>query len=364
MVKKGIIIDQEMARAAVTGGKFFGGGGGGSAEQGLEMAFKALELGELRLFDLSELEDEEPVITASAVGAPASRDKMVTYQDAIKVYELYKQIIGEEPAGVITNENGGMATINGWILSAVSGIPIIDAPCNGRAHPTATMGSMGLSKLKDYTTWQIAAGGNPELYKDLIISVYGTLASTSRLVRKTAVEAGGLVMVVRNRIRAAYLREHAAVGGISQAIEVGKILLENCGNSKKILAALAKNLPLEVIGQGKINDLILEARDGFDVGKFNIESQSRIEVTFWNEYMTCESNGHRLATFPELITILSAKKGEVKTSAELRQGEEVLLLKVVKEGLKLGAGMYDKKLFEEVEAIINKALISYHFKFL
>jgi hypothetical protein len=361
MATKGILIDREMARAAVTGGKFFGGGGGGSAEKGLEMAYKALELGELRLVDLAELKDEDPIVTSSLVGAPAARDKMVTYQDSIEVYELYKQITGEEPAGVITNENGGMATINGWVLSAVSGIPIIDAPCNGRAHPTATMGSMGLSKNKDYRTWQVAAGGNPDLNLDLKISIYGSLASTSRMIRRAAVEAGGLVTVIRNRVRADYLRDHAAVGGISQAIEVGKILLENSENSKEIINSLSKYLPVEVIDQGLIKDFVLETRDGFDVGRFYVEGQNKIEVTFWNEYMTCENNDQRLATFPELITILSADKGEVLTSAELKEGEEVLLLKVYNEGLKLGAGMFDKELFKEVEAVINKELISYHF---
>lgn len=361
MSTKGILIDQEIARAAVVGGQFFGGGGGGSAAKGLEMAFKALELGELRLIALADLHDQEPVITASAVGAPAARDKMVTDQDAIEAYEIYQRITGERPAGVITNENGGMATANGWILAAVSGIPIVDAPCNGRAHPTAPMGSIGLSRQKDYRTWQVAVGGNPRLKKDLKISVYGTVAATSRLVRKAAVEAGGLVTVLRNRVKAGYLRNHAAVGGISQAITVGRILLKNRGDSQKIITALREYLPLQLLESGEIKDLVLETRDGFDIGKFYVEGENRIEVTFWNEYMTCEKNGQRLATFPELITIFSAEQGEIRTSAELREGEPVLLIKVAKAGLKLGAGMYEQNLFKEVETVINKDLITYHF---
>ena len=36
--------------------------------------------------------------------------------------------------GIITNEMGRKAVPNGWVLAAVT-VCLIDAPCNGRAHP-------------------------------------------------------------------------------------------------------------------------------------------------------------------------------------------------------------------------------------
>lgn len=361
MSSDGLLITRELAQAAVYGGKFLGGGGGGSAEEGLKTAFTALEMGEVRLVSVENLEEDAPVVTASAVGAPAAREKMVTVDDARRVFDLYLEVTGEKPAGVITNENGGMATVNGWILAAVVGIPVVDAPCNGRAHPTAQMGSMGLSKKEDFITWQIAAGGNPDLNKNLLLAVRGSLPSTSRIVRQASVEAGGLVTVIRNRVEAAYLKENAAVGGITQAIEIGRVFQKYRGNTGAIIKGLEEKLDVRVILEGNIQDFELETRGGFDVGKFYVWGDSKAEVTFWNEYMTVEEGGRRVCTFPDLITVLSAERGEVLTSAELKEGEQVVLLYVPKKELKLGAGMFDKKLFVEVEKVINKDLVSFNF---
>ena len=57
---------------------------------------------------------------------------------------------------------GGEATVNGWLQAAVLGLPLVDLPCNGRAHPTGVMGSMNLHKITDYKTVQACVGGNPE----------------------------------------------------------------------------------------------------------------------------------------------------------------------------------------------------------
>ena len=92
----------------------------------------------------------------------------------------------------ITNECGG-SIFNGWVPAAILGLSLVDAPCNGRAHPTGLMGSMGLHRIKDYISVQSAVGGNPEIGKHLEAVFKGALESTSSLVRQCAVCAGGLV---------------------------------------------------------------------------------------------------------------------------------------------------------------------------
>lgn len=44
-------------------------------------------------------------------------------------------------------------------ISAMAGIPVVDAPCNGRAHPLALIGSLGLHRFPKHRTWTAAVGG-------------------------------------------------------------------------------------------------------------------------------------------------------------------------------------------------------------
>ena len=357
-----IKVTPELAKAAVLGGAFLGGGGGGSVDTGLATALEALELGEINIVSLDCVPEDANVVTASAVGSPASQEGYVTVEHCERALELYKGFSHQSIGGVITNENGGHSTTNGWVLSAITGIPLIDAPCNGRAHPTGRMGSMGLSMEPAYKSYQAAVGGKEETGKYTEMAVYGRLEAASVLVRRAAVEAGGLVTVLRNSVKAGYLRQNAAPGALKQAIEIGKIFLENEGNCREILDALSKYMDIEVAIAGTVNHCALEIRDGFDVGKINItDGAQQVEVSFWNEYMTIERNGNRLASFPDLIAALDRNTGEIKTSACIGEGDAIVLLKVPKKFLKLGRGMYDQELFEEVEKIIDKPLVRYHF---
>src|SRR5699024_8734034 len=163
IVKDKIKLDKEILKYALLGGAILGGGGGGSAEMGKVAGNIALEYGDIELVEIDSIDEDEIIITASAVGAPAAVDRYIKPKDYVRTVEILEENLGMKIGGIITNENGGAATINGWIQSAVLGIPLIDAPCNGRAHPTGTMGSMGLNNLPDFISCQACVGDNPKL---------------------------------------------------------------------------------------------------------------------------------------------------------------------------------------------------------
>ncbi len=346
---------------AIYGGLFLGGGGGGSIKDGTWALSEALKhTDSIQLKTIDELKDDELVVTASMVGSPASTGQYVDYNHWQKVYEMFKQIYPQKISGFITNENGGMSTTNGWLLSAVTGIPVVDAPCNGRAHPTGTMGSIGLTTLPDYTTIQTAAGGKGD--NNIALFTQGGITQTSKLVRSCAVEAGGLVCVLRNPIDVAYVKKNAALNSLAQAVEVGNVFTGNEGYPDKIISLLEHKLEAKVLCKGKISSFDLKSTGGFDVGFFSIScNNSKFEVTFWNEYMTAEQDDKRLATFPDLIATLDSKTGIPKTSAELKLGDEITVLCVPKKNLILGSGMFDKNLYKQAEDVISKELVKYSF---
>ena len=114
-------------------------------------------------------------------GKPAAKGTMVKPVGYVRAVELLTEKAGIKADGLITNECGGTATINGWLQSAVLGIPVVDAPCNGRAHPTGAMGSMGLHAKEGYVSHQTAAGGDLAQGRYLELVVQGSIEQAAAL---------------------------------------------------------------------------------------------------------------------------------------------------------------------------------------
>jgi DUF917 family protein len=351
-------MDREVVQSAAYGGALLGGGGGGSISEGLQLGQLALEVGRPRLVNLDELGDEAILITVSAVGAPAAKDQYLEPIHYVQALQLLIEHLDDPVAGLITNENGGLATLNGWFQSAVTGIPVVDAPCNGRAHPTGAMGSMGLDGVDGYVSQQAVVGGDPNAHRHVRFYAEGSLDSVAHLVRQAAVEAGGLIAVARNPVTVAYARERAAPGALRQATEIGRALLA-AESPLDAAQAACHLLGGEVVCQASVQRVAIQTQGGFDVGQ--IELQGGYVLTFWNEYMTLEREGQRLATFPDLIATLSTDEIRPLTSAEIKDGQEVYLIQVPKEGLRLGAGMRRPELFQIAEEAVGKEMVRYVF---
>ena len=352
-----ITLTREQMTQALMGGAILGGGGGGPRDMGEAAGSIALAYGELKLVDIEAVDPAALIVTASAVGAPAAVDKYVTPRDYVRAMEILQENTGVAIGGIITNENGGSATINGWIQAAILGVPLIDAPCNGRAHPTGTMGSMGLHKLAGYEACQAYAGGNPALGNRLEGFVKGDISKASALVRQAAVQAGGLVAVARNPVSAAYVKENGALKGISHAIETGRVFYEGLAVSPEAaIEQVVRFLKGEILAQGEVTSFRLETRGGFDVGEVVVED---VATTFWNEYMTAEKDGQRLYTFPDLIMTFDLETGMPLTTAEIKKGKKVALMAARREHLKLGSAMFDLDLMKAIEPIVEKPILPY-----
>lgn len=351
-------IDEEIVEFARLGGALLGGGGGGSMEEGKIIGEMAVRIGNPFLVNVEDLRDEATIVTVSAVGAPAAKEahaKPMDYVRAIQVLETHDIHVD----GIITSENGGLATLNGWFQSAVLNIPVVDAPANGRAHPMGVMGSMGLHAVEGYVSKQAGVGGCPEKGKRFEIYMSGTLERVAKVIRQMADLAGGLIAVARNPISAKYAREKAAVGAITQAIELGRTM-SDATSSEDMVERILQHMGGTKVGEGVVEDMKLETTGGFDIGNVKVKAgKEEYELTFWNEYMCAEKGGSRLATFPDLIATVRLDAKRPLTTAEIERGQRVAVLHVPKKNLNLGAGMRDPKLFEEVERVTGKEIIRY-----
>jgi DUF917 family protein len=351
-------LTSELLNLAITGGTILGGGGGGNPDMGREFAELALNHGDLYLTDISDIPDDATVLTVSNVGAPAASNRYLTAEQTLRPIQLIRQNKEINIGGIITNEQGGGATVNGWYQSALLGIPLLDAPCNGRAHPTGVMGSLNLHKIPDYKTVQGAAGGNPATNDEIECFVEGSINHTSTLVRSASIEAGGIVNVARNPVTVAYAKENCAIGGVAHAIETGRAytLGLGTGNPTEAVQRVLQFLNGKRMARGTVNNFSLETVGGYDIGNFRVDD---MELTFWNEYMTWDDGDTRVGTFPELIMTFNANTGVPLTTAMIENGLDVFVICTAMQNLRLSSTMYEPDLIKEVEGVIGKEMLKY-----
>lgn len=327
------------------------------------MGYLALELGDPILKEIGDLSEDAILVTVALVGAPSAPHRYVRPFHYLRALQLLEKHLHQPISGIITNENGAFATINGWLHAAILGIPVIDAACNGRAQPTMMMGAMGLHRKADYVARAAACGGQQHTDQYVELHTEGSVAQVAAIIRYASTKAGGMIAVARNPVTASYAKGNGALGAIRQAIGLGRAILrvQPLGAESMIEAAVVA-LGGDVVCRGEVADVILSREGGFDTGRAGLkEGEEEYELAFWNEYMTLECSGRRLATFPELIATISLETGLAVSSAELERGQSVAVLCVPKDNLLLGAGMRDAHLFLAIEEVLGKEIVKYVF---
>lgn len=353
-------VDGDILKAAVYGGSVLGGGGGGKIEDGLQRGLLALKRANIKIIDIDDIDPFSVLLTVSSVGAPAARNRYLEPDYYVHSVEILLNNIDFSIDGFISSENGAASTVNGWLQSAAMGIPIVDAPCNGRAHPIGAMGSMGLGQSSNYISQQAVVGGSRE--KGTYIELYTqcSLHNAEEVVRRTANLAGGVVALARNPVSARFVRENAAPGAIKYAIRIGNAMLSRKESPERMIRDVASLMGGDIIGPAEVEKVQLETIDALDVGKVALKSErEEYEIIFLNEYLTLESRGKRIMTFPDLITTMDVKTGLPICSAELREGHKVAILTVHRSKLLLGRGIFLPQFYTILEEYTQKDLIKY-----
>jgi uncharacterized protein len=123
-----------------------------------------------------------------------------------------------------------------------------------------------------------------------------------------------------------------------------------------VAEALASRLNGEFLAEGEVAGYTIRTTGGYDVGRLAVRE---VSLTFWNEYMSADREGGRLATFPDLIATLDAETGTPVTTAEISTGRRVIILAVPKERLLLGAGVRRAEALEPVEEVLDIEMVKH-----
>lgn len=344
------VLSYEDGIAAVYGGAILGGGGGGLLEEGLKLVEEIFAAGEPQIVDITELDQEDLVACVAMVGAPSAADQYISNEQLCWSYRSMNNHINQRLKGIITNENGAITTINGWLQSVLLNVPVVDAPCNGRAHPTGIMGSLNLHELQEYQSVQFYAGGKDDFAVQGFVE--GNLHSTAKTARQASILAGGLVGVTRNPVTIDYLQKHGAPNAITMAIELGYRFLNGQTFEEKLAHVLQYLKGVHIVS-GAVTNYSLTKENGFDVGELSVGDY---HLTFWNEYMTLSKEGQVQSKFPDLIMTFDTEKMMPIPSASIKEGMHVAVIHVDQSNLKLSTTMQNEALLREIDEVIKGVL--------
>jgi hypothetical protein len=355
----GRILTEKDVEAAVKGGSVYAAGGGGWADHGRMLGYAAVSIGKPELVSVEEMDDNDWIATAAAIGAPASTTPWeMRGVDYIKAVQLLQDALGEKLAGLMVGQNGKSSTLNGWLPSAALGLKVVDAVGDIRAHPTGDMGSIGLAGSPELMI-QTAVGGNRDENRYIELVTRGATAKVSPILRTASDMSGGFIASCRNPVRASYVRDHAALGGISLALKLGEAIIaaEGKGGSA-IIDAIVKTTGGAILVDGKISKkAVTYTSEAFDVGTVMLENGALLHVM--NEYMAVDDrDGTRQATFPDVITTLS-RDGEPLSVGQLEEGMQIFVLHVPKSIIPLSSSVLDPSVYPHVEKTMGIELARY-----
>lgn len=341
---------------AIKGGSVYACGGGGWADHGRMLGTAAVNAGQPELVTMDDVEDDAWIATAAAIGAPAGTTQwQMLGMDYVKAAQLLQDRLGAPLYGLMIGQNGKSSTLNAWLPSAVMGLKVIDAVGDLRAHPTGDMGSIGMANSPKPMI-QTAVGGNRANNSYLELVVEGATAKVSPVLRTASDMSGGFIASCRNPLRASYVRQHAALGGISKALLLGEAITDaGSKGGQAVIDAICAETTGSILLHGKVTKKAVSyTNEAFDIGTISVDTgDARSTLYVMNEYMAVDGvNGERLATYPDVIATLDSN-GHPLSVHEVCEGAEIFVLHVPKSNIPLSSSVVDPAVYPPVEAALG-----------
>jgi DUF917 family protein len=352
-------LTEKDAAAAVAGGGVLACGGGGWKHHGQVMGRMATTMSRPVLVSVDELPASSWAATVTAIGAPASPSWEIRPVDYVDALRALMDAVDVDIRAVMTAQNGYSTTLNGWIQSSVLDVKVLDAAGDVRAHPTGKLGSLGLAQRPGYVSTQVVSGGNRGLHGHFLSVNRGDVNTCDDVLRDISVRTGGFIASARNPVELAWVKEHAALGAISLALDLGAAMIEagtgTAGSGDAVVEVVAERLGATVLDTGPLR-LAQPTRTmgGWDHGAFRVGGHT---VPYLNEYMVVDCGGARVATYPDTISIIDRATGEALAVKDGREGMEVVLLTVPASALPVSRSAIDRAGLEECERIMGVDLV-------
>lgn len=308
------------------GATLLGTGGGGDPYIARLMAHQAIETyGPVSVVQPQDLPPDGLVLTTAVIGAPTVIvEKVPAGTEFVAAVRALSSYLGREPVAIMPIEVGGMNTMIPIAVAAELGLPVVDADGMRRAFPQVEM--------TVFTLAGISASPISVADEKSNLAVFETRTNqlAERLARGTVITLGMANAFSSYPMTAQQLTDHAIVGSLSYARELGGLVLRLQQGGENAWDDLAEYTDARKIFSGKVVDLDRRTTTGFARGTVLIEHFDdpgrtlRIEIQ--NEYLVASEAGHVLVTPPDLICVIDHENATPVTTEVLGYGQRVDVL--------------------------------------
>lgn len=319
---------QDMARGAV----LLGTGGGGDPYIGELFVAAKIKRGQYpKVIACEALPDDAFVVSIAGIGAPSvAVEHLISEKTLLRLVERTEKFYGRKLDALISAEIGGINSMFPLALSAISGIPVLDADGSGRAVPQVEMTTFSIYGVK----------ATPALIMDDSGNVVTVEAISDRkaedFCRTAAAAMGSSAFMALYPMSGQQARRVAVKNTLTQTLGIGRCIREAREKSGDVFADVIAYLnswqgrTAKILFDGKISDVVHETRDSWHWGQATLQSLNgdgrECIVEIRNEYIVARVNGETLTIVPDLITILDRESGEPLTAEMLAYGQRVKVL--------------------------------------
>ena len=319
---------RDMARGAV----LLGTGGGGDPYVGGLFVCEQIRKGRHpRLCSLDELADDAFVLSIAGIGSPTVIvEQLISEQTLARLLGRAESFFGCRIDALISAEIGGANSVFPLALSAISGIPVVDADGVGRAVPQLEMTTFSIYGIRATPGILMDDSGN-------VVTVDATSDRKAEdLCRAITIAMGSLSFSAIYPMTGAQAKQAAVRDTLDLSLQIGRVIRNAREGTSDVFAALLGYLnalpgrEAYELFDGKIIDVAHETRGGWHWGVVTMQSPHSPDdiftVQFRNEFIAARRNGKLVTMVPDLIAILDRESAEPLTGEMLSYGQRVKVI--------------------------------------
>eukprot|EP00164_Ancoracysta_twista_P002639 GFYU01003512.1.p1 GENE.GFYU01003512.1~~GFYU01003512.1.p1 ORF type:complete len:988 (+),score=307.90 GFYU01003512.1:88-3051(+) len=309
------------------GAGILGTGGGGDPYIGRVRALEMLRQGKvIRVMSPDMLTAKDAVVHVAMMGAPGvMTEKLPSGEESmISVNAMQKTLPGGKKVTAIgCAEVGGVNSMEPMIVSAKTGLPVVDADGMGRAFPELQMFAPHI-----YGHPCTPAALCDEKSNEVVITNVSHFKKLEDLMRVAVVNMGCMGALTLSPMSGTEMQEMTVKYTLSQAWYIGRAVSRAQLHKVDPVKAVLEQENGKMLFVGKISDLARNTEGGFTRGTITLDGLQEYNgksatIDFQNENLITRVGGDVVASVPDLICIVDSDTGAPVTTENLRYGLRV-----------------------------------------
>lgn len=321
-------ITEEQLDHLEIGSGILGTGGGGNPYYGKLHVRRLLREGaQVPIVAPEELPDDALVVSVGGMGAPTVGIERISRGDEpLVALRALEEHLGRKATHLIPGEIGGSNSMRPMVVSAMTGLPVVDADGMGRAFPELQMETFVINGV------EATPAALADIDHNLVIFPYLKDAVTlERYARAVTIQMGGSAGYAFPPMSGLQVKQYAVPMTITLAVRIGAAVMDARRRHTDPVAAVLEVAGGTVLFRGKIVDVQRRMAAGFARGSLLLEGLGddrgeQLAIDFQNENLIARRGDEVLAVVPDLICLVDQETAAPVTTEVVRYGLRVAVL--------------------------------------